>query len=418
MGKRVLIICYSFPPHPGIGGRRWVKFAKYLKKRGYEINIISSENPFSDSQSEWLKDADGLLVHKLPLNYPKSLITYPSGIVDKIKYQIALLKVKFLGKGNYYDRTLFWKKAILKKSTEIIIKENIQNVIVSGAPFHLLYHASKLKQIHTNINLIVDFRDFWTIDTSLSPFATFSQKRKMEELKREQYVCNAADKIICVSEEMSTYFNKVANKKKAYTIPNGYDKEDLLEINTEKKTNKKTISFVFTGNLYNNIDNVFKPFCNAIIDVKNMYPELYKRLEFNFFGNHSHAHRQYVIKNNLYCITFHNAIPLKSTLEEINNSDYCMLFLNDIYAFSLSTKFYEYILLKKEIVLFSQWGKASEYIVENKLGYWIKPDDTLKDLLQLIRDHESGTQATRSEKFDYTQFSIEKIIPRLEELLI
>ena len=43
--RRVLIITYYWPPSGGSGVQRWVKFAKYLPKEGWQPVIYSPENP-------------------------------------------------------------------------------------------------------------------------------------------------------------------------------------------------------------------------------------------------------------------------------------------------------------------------------------------------------------------------------------
>ena len=40
--KHVLLISYSYPPYPGIGGRRWAKFSKYLSRLGFVIHVIDN----------------------------------------------------------------------------------------------------------------------------------------------------------------------------------------------------------------------------------------------------------------------------------------------------------------------------------------------------------------------------------------
>ena len=55
--NKILIVCYSFPPHPGIGGRRWAKFSKSLSLKGYDIFVVGAKNIY-DEASSWSKDVD------------------------------------------------------------------------------------------------------------------------------------------------------------------------------------------------------------------------------------------------------------------------------------------------------------------------------------------------------------------------
>ena len=52
--QHILLISYTFPPHPGIGGRRWAKFSKYLSKLNYIVHVIHVANPF-DEDSLWFR---------------------------------------------------------------------------------------------------------------------------------------------------------------------------------------------------------------------------------------------------------------------------------------------------------------------------------------------------------------------------
>jgi hypothetical protein len=56
--KTILIICYGFPPFPGIGGRRWAKFSKYLSSYGFNINVIASKNPFKTENNTLIKNEE------------------------------------------------------------------------------------------------------------------------------------------------------------------------------------------------------------------------------------------------------------------------------------------------------------------------------------------------------------------------
>ena len=383
MNKQVLIISYVFPPYPGIGGRRWAKFSKYLSEYQTDVFVLSSKNPFS-KKSEWTKDVKNCNVKRLPLKYPKALITFPKSFFGRINYKISKFFVQIFSNGNYYDKSLFWENQLLHEAKKIIELNNIKNVIVTGAPFHLMHHSLKLKDWNFNLNLILDYRDLWTDDLSVSSLSSMSQKRINEELKMELEVLNKADCVITVSDFMTKKLQEKAHLKKAITIINGFDEHDF-DFANDNNTSNDLINFVFTGSLYKNIDSIFIPFCEAIQKLKIDCPELYGKLSFDFYGSSDLVNVELVKKMGLDCIHFHSAISLYNAFEKILNADYCMLFLNDTYSFSLSTKFCEYIGLRKSIVLFSKEGEASGFITSKKFGFWINPENTYNDLLSLLK---------------------------------
>src|SRR5688572_31825603 len=42
--RKVLIVTYYWPPSGGSGVQRWLKFAKYLDKAGWEVTVLTPEN--------------------------------------------------------------------------------------------------------------------------------------------------------------------------------------------------------------------------------------------------------------------------------------------------------------------------------------------------------------------------------------
>src|SRR6266853_2028189 len=121
MPQKLLIISHVFPPAPGIGGRRWAKFAKYLHRKGYGITVLTAET-ISNSVSEWTDDAKGLKIETLPFHFPKIVANPENSIFKKLSYYVWVGILKFLKRGNYFDKTIFWKKQITKKISKLIEK--------------------------------------------------------------------------------------------------------------------------------------------------------------------------------------------------------------------------------------------------------------------------------------------------------
>ena len=73
--KKVLIITYYWPPAGGSGVQRWLKFAKYLPKFGWNPIVYTPENPYFDvTDNALLNDIpNGVEVWKTPIWEPYAL---------------------------------------------------------------------------------------------------------------------------------------------------------------------------------------------------------------------------------------------------------------------------------------------------------------------------------------------------------
>lgn len=378
--------------------------------------MIAAQSPFT-KVSEWQKDINGIKVHYLSLNYPKALLAAPLTLADKIKYRLALLKVKLLDKGDYYDRSIFWKDQLLEKCRQIINEKKIKNLIVTGAPFRLTYYASQLKKEMPGLNFIVDFRDLWTADTANSSFSYLSPQRQAFEIKAEKETLQQADTVITVAGKMADYFHSVSDHPKYVVLPNGYDDDDLKNIESQEKKDNK-LNLIFAGTLYPNLENVLFPFIDALALLKERKSPLYEKMNYRFIGHAPARYINYVSAKGIETVNFYTPLPLAEVQQEIAWADASMLFLNDVYSFSLSTKFCEYIAQKKKIVVFSNKGETVEYVLKNNLGYWVNPANPAEGLQKVYEDFLNGRLSAWNSPISITDFSINKLTDKLLENLV
>jgi len=74
--KKLLILTYYWPPAGGAGVQRWLKFAKYLSEKGYQLHIYTAQNPEAPAEDTSLlydvpKDA---VIIKKPIWEPFNII--------------------------------------------------------------------------------------------------------------------------------------------------------------------------------------------------------------------------------------------------------------------------------------------------------------------------------------------------------
>ncbi len=249
--KKVLIICYYWPPAGGPGVQRWLKFVKYLPEFGIEPIVYCPENPNYPIIDESLIDEvpNEITVLRQPIKEPyalanlfskKSAKTISSGVIPKAKKQSLIEKLMLYVRGNFFipDARKNWIKPSVTYLSEYIQKHHIKTIITTGPPHSLHLIGLQLKrQLH--INWISDFRDPWTTigyhkDLKLSQSS--QQKHKALELQ----VLNSADEIIVTSNHTKNEFQN-KTKQPISVITNGYDSHS---IRVEGKDKKFTLSHI------------------------------------------------------------------------------------------------------------------------------------------------------------------------------
>ncbi len=409
--KNILIVCYGFPPNPGVAGRRWAKFAKYLKRGGYNVFVLASKNT-KRKESEWNNDINGIDVEYLPSYFPEVMTSTNKSLVSKVQYRLWLVILKVLNRGNFYDRSFFWKNQIKRKIIEYVKLKKIDTVIVTSGPFILSYYVTRLKATFPSVKFITDFRDLWTSDTEITSFSSLSKKRIEHEKKLEKKTVDQSDYIFTVGEKMSDYFLSLSKNKKVYTIPNGYDEDDFSDTeHNMQNQNEGEIRLVFAGTLYINLSYILIPFFEAIVKVKENNPELYKRIKFQFYGTFPNSYKELLKKYNIDNVfEINESISLKEIYSKIKNSTACLLFLNDVYNFALSTKFCEYVSQNKKIIVVSNNGPTANFITSNKLGYWVSPQNAYNDIMECLDKLNSPLIENEISQFIISDYSVKNIV--------
>lgn len=413
--SKILIVCFTFPPNAGIGGRRWAKFAKYLNRNHHDIQVFAASHAY-EKQSPWMPDIQEYKqrIHYLNPGYPKILGSIPQSFVQRWHYRAAYYSQRLIEvKGNYFDRSTRFGKRV-RRHLEAFIHKGYNNVIISCGPFHMAREIVKLKSKFPAVNFILDFRDPWANNNTAFGFNTISLDRRQYEYQIEKDTIKAADQVIAVSNKMSRYFQELdpKNPDKYVTIANGFDREDFgLELAiTEAKTDG--LKFVFSGTLYEQAEHVFVAFC-AALNYRLSLGDC--AIIFEFYGavpawfyKHTAGLEDYIV--------FGGNLALSDVYSKLAQADACMLFLTDDLTFSRSTKFYEYAALRKPIVVFSTGGDTAEFVVSEGLGFKCDIATMENDLSHVISTLELNTFET-NRNFDNSEFDIENISRSIDKLL-
>ena len=405
--KNVLIISYIFPPAPGIGGRRWAKFAKYLRKKNIDVYVISAQ--ITDGTiSTWTKDVEGIEVIRLNPKYPKIISATPKSVIDKILYRIKLFEVKVRIKGNYFDKAAFIEESLKKSVLKIVKEKEIKNIIVSGFPFYLNYFICKLKPQLPGVKIISDFRDPWTWKHSYS-LDKMPINRQNEERKKEAFVVEKSDLVTMPSnimvEEISLLYPKY--KSKYIDLPHGYD----IDKSCLKAENRKDaiIKFIMFGTMYitieNEISNLASVFKNNI-DASELDIYCFSSKYASVFEEH------HVLNKNVF---YHNPISECDLYRKLIETNYYILVCPDHAKDYIFTKIFEIIYCKIPIIYIGDKGNISVFLEKNNLGIIIEKDQ-VQSKFQKILNKE--IELNYNYDFDASHYSMETITEKLITHLI
>lgn len=230
--KRVLLITYYWPPAGGPGVHRWLRMTNYMKECGYDVTVLTPENPHYQQLDEagLEKVSPTIAILKLPIFEVTRWFEKLSGK----KTGTALLSEKKSGffsnlslkiRGNYFipDPKIYWVKPAVRFLSNYFKQEKFDLIITTGPPhsLHLIGLALKNK---LGVKWIADFRDPWTnIDFYRELQLNKSADAKHRKLERE--VLKNADMVTVIGETMQKEFSE-NGAKNCIIVTNGFEFSD------------------------------------------------------------------------------------------------------------------------------------------------------------------------------------------------
>lgn len=382
--KKTVLLCWDFPPNDGIGGRRWAKMAKWLLKSGHEIHVIKSKSKVGNQNSAWLSDVKSNQIHIYevdtywPVNW---LNSKGNDFFDKLKHKFAATYLTVFSNGTIYDKAIGKESDVVKLASKIIRLNKIENVIVTGAPFNLIYYAAKIKLIFPKLFVLADYRDPWLNAVNYG-MQNLSSKNKLAEQRKQNLVFETIDVITApnsflLNEIKATYTGNNLIKANFVELPHAYDEDDFLAFDNLKKQSPHVLKIVYAGSVYLGSKKYLEEFINQI--------------------NSFNSKNEYLVELEIYTddyksfIHFQNAaISIKPSVGKaifkiISESDYVLILLAEHNKDFKTTKFYEFLPFQKPYLYIGSLGEVSKNISEDEMGFVIK--DVKKDTVSFFESH-------------------------------
>ena len=170
--RRVLLIAYNFPPVGGAGVQRPAKWAKYLRRCGWEVTVLTTENPSVPVRDESLLAdlPDDVRIVRARTWEPdyrvkQSLVTGNTtkpGLLTRIKSAVKGLARRVVKLALQPDPQVLWNPNALRAGAAALREQPHDAILVTAPAYSSFFIGASLKK-QFGIPLILDYRDEWDL---------------------------------------------------------------------------------------------------------------------------------------------------------------------------------------------------------------------------------------------------------------
>jgi len=454
LSKRVLVIAYFFPPIGATGAMRPLNFCRHLPSYGWQPKVISTDPrsavPFQPTDLQLLnKLPAGIDVLRIPhgnplmrllavrerlsralkvgmisaltLNHERSFGLY--AVSQKTEPSVrAFLRLAADYLFSFPDPQCNWLRPVMKAIPVFLAQEQPQVVWATGPPWTSLLVGKHIAQQY-NIPFVADFRDPWT-----GGFRFFSSKllhRKAETYERS--VCAAATRVVLNTEELRARFCSVYPnwRDKFVTITNGYAEEvsppqtsdQAPRALAEQAPKKSSLDLSHFGTVYGNRNPMalFRAIQELIMEGTVNTTQLRVRFVGAWDIDDQACNELAKSLEERGLLSRTPPVPHHECLKEMLRSD-VLLILQQDYPMQIPAKIYEYMVMRRPLIVLGGEGATADLVQQNRLGYCCPNRvQNVKRLLVALLSDRSGLVIPNPA--DIEKFSYRALSGKLAELL-
>lgn len=358
--EKVLIISYYFPPCNLTASQRTLAWTKHLHEfdfypivltRKWEKDIKELKDmSHATSKGEEIEENNDHTIIRVPFSGSVKDKIYSKHGDNKWRIIRKILSLFELIFQNYFV-SANPAKVIYYKAQSIIRNDNsINHIVITGTPFICFFYGYLLKKEFPHINWIADYRDDWSTTELKKPKSFLENSLFNLEKKSEKKWLSNVTFFTSISDY---YISKIGNflSKKGFVILNGYDQQ-LIELK-HLKSEQNEFTITYNGSLYPS-QNI-EPFLHSLIKLIHEFKDQIK-IKLLFPGLGFDKTQQYRIEKTMIGYEDHFWISERINREkviEIQLKSNMLLMINHEGLKGIpSSKLYEYIALKKPVLLY------------------------------------------------------------------
>ena len=238
-GPAVLLVTHSYPPRPSPASRRPFGLAKYLRRLGYRVIVLTS-GAWGDSSAT---EPEGDLIQTRDLigtrlNWrQRNISAYEGRPGASYSAQQSVL-----GRILVPDIvSLTWLPFALAPA--LALRDEVDVVLTTSGPEST--HLVGLAMRRRGVPWVADLRDGWRFE----PYRDFPLDiEERVDARMERRVLSYADRVTAVSEPIAADLRNRLGLQ-SVTVPNGYDEEEVPAAEAMHSLAPDRHSIVYTGRL-------------------------------------------------------------------------------------------------------------------------------------------------------------------------
>jgi hypothetical protein len=233
------------------------------------------------------------------------------------------------------------KRELYIAAFDYLSKNKVDVIIATGEPFVLFHYAKRLSK-HFKMPWVADYRDPWS-----NPWRKKNGLYHKFNQWVEKRTVGSASLISTVSTFVERQIRQQIPMGNFCIAPNGYDEEVLANLHSAEQ-NAEVFQMAFVGTIYDwhPLEIVMK----TLNDWADFYPQ--RKFEVHFYGTNRNEEILQMVANRFPHlngrIKVHPKLSNQMLLACLSGHNALLLF--NYYAF-MGTKIYDYLALKRKIVL-------------------------------------------------------------------
>jgi glycosyltransferase involved in cell wall biosynthesis len=402
MPRRILIVSHSYPPVPSVGGNRWLAMAKYLRRAGHEVSVVTTSafGSLPDDERDGVARAPDLIsAGWLRRAFRRPALTAAgTGAATPIDRPPGALITKVVVPDHL---AATWAPFAARLARRVVRDRAIDCVVTTSA--YESNHLVGLALGDRRPAWIADFRDGWTFHPWKPEFPTAAQRRLDRWLERR--VVQTADRVVVVERPVGDDFRERLGIEPAY-IPNGWDPELEAEAASSRPPaiDPDRFTLVHTGKLSGGWGRHPGPLFEAMARLRTAEPTEAARLQLVLAGRRDSEEQRLIEGLELGGMVRHlGELPRAEALALQRHADALLLLTSRTLVWELPGKVFEYMGARRPVLALAADNEAARVVEEAGIGWTVPPDD-VDAIVAALRGMLRGELADAYAPRDLEQF--------------